>query len=59
MPLNKKNTIRQNVTELMKPAQAPARKKAIITIAKKNNIPRKDAQFRQSIKIAQSIAKKK
>ena len=50
--------IRQNVAFLMQPARSPARKKAIITISKKHNIPRNQAQFRQAIKIAQTQGRK-
>lgn len=61
MPPLKKGvgTVRTNVATLMQPAQSPARKKAIITLAKKHNISRSDAQFRQSVAIAQSQARKK
>jgi hypothetical protein len=52
-------TVKKNVTELMKPARSASRKKAIITIAKKHNISRSDAQFRNSVAIAKSYASKK
>ena len=59
-PLSKgPGTIRKNVQELMNPPQSAARKKAILTIAKKHNIPRRDAQFRQAVKIAQVQARKR
>jgi len=55
MPLVKgPGTIRQNVSELMKAPESSARKKAILTISRKHNIPYAEAQFRQ----AQAIAKK-
>lgn len=53
------NTIRANVGELMKSVQSPSRKKAILTIAKKNNIPMKEAQFRQALAISRTQAQKK
>lgn len=60
MPIIKgPGNVRKNVAELMNPAQSPARKKAIITIARKNNISRKDAQFKQALAIAQSAGRKK
>ncbi len=58
MPLNKNNGIRGNVTELMKTPQSQARKKAIVTISRKNNISKKDAQFKQALAIAKSINRK-
>lgn len=59
MPLKKgPNTIRGNVRELMQPVQSAARKKAVLTIAKKHGISRKDAQFKQALAIAQSQARK-
>ena len=60
MPLKKgQGTIRQNVKELMKPVRSPARKKAILTIAKRRNISRADSQWVQAISIAKSQARKK
>ena len=60
MPLQKgPGTIRANVATLMKGVQSQPRKKAISTIAKKNNIPIKDAQFRQAVRISQGLARKK
>lgn len=53
------NSIRKNVATLMKPVQSQARKKAIITIAKKNNIPKKQAQFAQAKAIAIKQFRKK
>lgn len=53
------STIRRNVAALMQPPQSAPRKKAIITLAKKHNISRADAQFRQSLAIAKTLARKK
>ena len=59
MPLIKgPNSIRVNVSELMKQPQSASRKKAISTIARKNNITRQEAQFRQALRISQTYAKK-
>lgn len=59
MPLLKgPGTIRANVNELMNKVQSSSRQKAIATIAKKNNIPRKQAQFRQALAISRSQARK-
>lgn len=52
-------TVRSNVSVLMQPPVSQARKKAISTIAKKNNISRQDAQFRQATRIAQTQARLK
>lgn len=52
------NTIRNNVSELMNPVQNKARHRAILTIAKINNISYKEAQFRQASRIAQSQARR-
>lgn len=52
-------TVRKNVQELMTKVQSPARQKAILTIAKKNNISTKEAQFKQARAIAVSQARKK
>lgn len=52
------NTIRQNVTELMSGIQSPARRKAIMTIAKRYNISPKEAQLRQALAISKSQARK-
>jgi len=52
------NSIRSNVSELMKPALSEARKKAIITIARKNNISIADAQLKQALAIGRSQARK-
>lgn len=57
--LKGQGTIRQNVQELMNPVLSRPRKKAISTIAKKNNISREDAQYRQAVKIAISQSRKK
>lgn len=53
------NSIRANVMELMKAPQSPARKKAISTIARRNNVGRKEAQFAQAKAIAINQARKK
>ena len=52
-------TVRSNVAQLMKPPRSQSRKKAILTLARKSNITRADAQFRQAIRIAQSQARKR
>ena len=52
-------SIRANVRELMNPVQSQSRKRAIQTIAKKNNITPQEAQFRQAKAIAISQARKK
>lgn len=52
------NSIRANVTELMGKVLSPARKKAISTIARKNNISLSDAKFQQAITIAKRLAQK-
>jgi len=52
-------TVRANVAALMQPIKFAPRKKAIITLAKKHNISRADAQFKQSVAIARSQARKK
>lgn len=51
--------IRKNVATLMQPPRSASRKKAILTIAKTHNISRKDAQFKQAVKIAQVHGRKK
>jgi hypothetical protein len=51
-------TIRANVTELMGKVQSQSRMKAISTIARKNNISIKDAQFRQAVAISKSLNRK-
>ena len=56
--LKGKGTIRANVQELMSTVNSPARKKAITTLAKKHNISRKDAQFKQALAISRSQARK-
>lgn len=53
------NTIRDNVQTLMTGPVGPARKKAISTIARRNNINRDDAKFHQAVRIAQSQSRKK
>lgn len=58
MPLLKgPGTIRQNVKELMNVPQSAARKKAILTIARKHNIPYAEAQYRQAVQIAKKQAR--
>ena len=52
-------TVRKNVTMLMQPVRSKTRKRAISTLAKKHNISLQDAQFRQSLAIARSQARKK
>ena len=52
-------TVRANVTTLMTGRVGPTRKKAIITISRKNNISRGDARFHQAVRIAQSQSRKK
>lgn len=60
MPLKKgPGTIRANVAELMQPPQTAARKKAINTIARRNNISFEEAQYRQAVRISQSQARKR
>lgn len=51
--------IRQNVRELMKDVESEKRHKAIMTLAKKHNISYEDAQYRQSLRIAEALARKK
>jgi hypothetical protein len=58
MSLDKKNGIRGNVKELMGDVLSPIRHKAILTIAKKNNISYEEAQYKQSLRIAKSINRK-
>lgn len=52
------NSVRKNVQELMGKVQSSSRLKAINTIAKKNNISRSEAQFRQALKISERMARK-
>lgn len=60
MPLLKgQANIGKNMQELMKPAQSPARRKAIATLAKKHGISRSEAQHRQAVAIAYAQARKK
>lgn len=60
MPLLKgPSSIRANVTELMKAPRSAARKKAIVTLSKRRNISRSDAQFAQARAIALTQARKK
>lgn len=59
MPLQSgPGTIRSNVEELMKKPKSQARRKAISTLAKKHNISRQEAQFRQALAIARSQSNK-
>jgi len=60
MPLLKgPNSIRANVTELTSnPVLSQARRKAIYTIARKNNISIKEATFKQALAISKSQARK-
>ena len=51
--------MRANYNELMTNVDSVARKKAIMTIAKKHNISIAEAQHRQAIRIIQSQARKK
>lgn len=52
-------TIRNNVTTLMSnPVRSQARKKAILTIAKRRNISQKDAMFVNATAIAKNMANK-
>ena len=53
------SSIRGNMRELMDNISSEGRMKAIMTIAKNNNISFKEAQFRQAQKIALSQARKK
>lgn len=53
------NSVRSNVNTLMQPVLSPARKKAIMTLAKKHNISLQDAQYHQAIRISQAQARKK
>ena len=54
-----KPSIRERVTQLVSnPVRSAARKKAIITIAKRRNIPLADAKFQQAISIAKSQNRK-
>lgn len=52
-------TIRKNVTELMSGRVGKTRQRAIVSIAKKNNISRQEARFRQAKAIAISQARKR
>jgi len=51
--------IRQNVRELMKGVDTEKRHKAIVTLAQKHGITYEEAQYRQSLRIAESLARKK
>lgn len=60
MPLYKgKGSIRRNMNELMQPPQSAARKKAIMTLARKHNITLDQAQARQARAIASAQARKR
>lgn len=52
------NSIRSNVSELMKSPQSAARRKAIITLARKHGISKEEAQMRQALAIAKHQARK-
>lgn len=52
------SSIRKNMTELMRPIQSQARKKAVVTISKRNNISKQQAQFNQALAISKSQARK-
>ena len=62
MPSNLKKgigTIRPNVQQLVNlPVVSPARRKAIMTLAKKHNISFTEAQFRQAVAIAKGQSRK-
>lgn len=58
MSLDKKNGIRGNVQTLMSSVDSNSRHKAIITIARKNNISYEEAQFKQALRISQKINRK-
>lgn len=54
-----KISIRDRVTSLMtNPVRSQARKKGLITLAKRRNIPLADAKFQQAISIAKSQNRK-
>lgn len=53
-----KPTLKEAVQPLIFGKVGKTRQKAIMTIAKKNNITRNDARFRQAIKIAQKQIRK-
>lgn len=60
MPLRiGKNSVRHNMTELMKAPQSLARKRAINTIARKYGISHAEAQARQARAIAEAQSRKK
>lgn len=48
-----------NYNELMANVNSPARKKAILTLAKKHNISIAEATHRQSLQIIQRMAQQK
>jgi len=56
MKLTRANGIKTNMQILMT-VKSPARRKAISTIARKNNMSRKDATFKQSLAISRSLKK--
>lgn len=60
MPLKRgPNSIRYNVTELVtKPVLSQARKKALVTIARKNGISIEQAKLKQALAISKSQARK-
>lgn len=51
-------SVRRNVELLMQAPASRARKRAIATIAKKNNEGPQAAQFRQALAISRSLARK-
>jgi len=53
------NSVRKNMAELTQGKVGATRQKAIATIAKKNNISREEARFKQALAIAKSQARKK
>lgn len=59
-PQNKpKISIRDRVTSLMtNPIRSQARKKGLVTLAKRQNLTLADAKFKQAIRIAQSQNRK-
>ena len=59
MPISKDNSIRKNVTILVNEPVGKSRMRAIATIAKKHNISREEAKFKQAITIARSQYRKK
>jgi esterase/lipase superfamily enzyme len=52
-------SMQANMTELMTNIDSASRRKAIMTIAKKNNISFEEAQYRQAQRISESQLRKK